>query len=87
MPPLVVFGLLLGAGYYSLALGAFFLFLANLISVNLAGVAIFLAQGIEPRTWWDAKKAKTSHCAGYCGLGIIISNTNNNSILWRPSNT
>ena len=38
MPPLVVFGLLLGAGYYSLALGALFLFLANFISVNLAGV-------------------------------------------------
>jgi len=58
MPPLVVFGLLLGAGYYSLALGALFLFLANLISVNLAGVVTFLAQGIEPRTWWEAKKAK-----------------------------
>jgi len=58
MPPLVVFGLLLGAGYYSLALGALLLFLANLISVNLAGVVTFLAQGIEPRTWWEAKKAK-----------------------------
>jgi uncharacterized hydrophobic protein (TIGR00341 family) len=58
MPPLVVCGLLLGAGYYSLALGALLLFLANLISVNLAGVVIFLIQGIEPLTWWQAKKAK-----------------------------
>jgi len=44
MPPLVVFGLLLGAGYYSLAFGALILFLANLISVNLAGVATFLSR-------------------------------------------
>jgi uncharacterized hydrophobic protein (TIGR00341 family) len=58
MPPLVVCGLLLGAGFYSLAMGALLLFLANLISVNLSGVITFLIQGIEPRTWWQAKRAK-----------------------------
>ena len=73
MPPLVVFGLLLGAGYYSLALGAFFLFLANLISVNLAGVAIFLAQGIEPRTWWDAKKAKKATVLAIVGWALLLA--------------
>ena len=73
MPPLVVFGLLLGAGYYSLALGAFFLFLANLISVNLAGVATFLSQGIEPRTWWDAKKAKRATVLAIVGWAILLA--------------
>jgi len=58
LPPLVTSGLLLGAGYESLALGALSLFLANIICVNLAGVATFLAQGIAPRTWWEADRAR-----------------------------
>ncbi len=73
MPPLVVFGLLLGAGYYSLALGALFLFLANLISVNLAGVATFLSQGIEPRTWWDARKAKKATVLAIVGWALLLA--------------
>jgi uncharacterized hydrophobic protein (TIGR00341 family) len=58
MPPLVTFGLLLGAGYESMALGALLLFLGNVICVNLAGVATFVAQGIFPRTWWEAERAR-----------------------------
>jgi uncharacterized hydrophobic protein (TIGR00341 family) len=58
LPPLVTFGLLLGAGYESMALGALLLFLVNVICVNLAGVATFLAQKILPRTWWEAERAK-----------------------------
>ena len=73
MPPLVVFGLLLGAGKYSLALGALFLFLANFISVNLAGVATFLAQGIEPRTWWEAKKAKRATLLAIVGWALLLA--------------
>jgi uncharacterized hydrophobic protein (TIGR00341 family) len=73
MPPLVVFGLLLGAGYYSLAIGALLLFLANLICVNLAGVATFLSQGIEPRTWWDAKKAKKATVLAIVGWALLLA--------------
>lgn len=58
LPPLVTFGLLLGAGYETLSLGALMLFLVNVICVNLAGVATFLAQGITPRGWPEIKKAK-----------------------------
>jgi len=65
----------------ALASGALFLFLANLISVNLAGVATFLAQGIEPRTRGGCQEGKESHNACHCGLDIIIGNTNDNSIL------
>jgi uncharacterized hydrophobic protein (TIGR00341 family) len=73
MPPLVVFGLLLGAGYYSLALGALLLFLANLICVNLAGVVTFLAQGIEPRTWWEAKNAKEATVVAIVGWILLLA--------------
>jgi uncharacterized hydrophobic protein (TIGR00341 family) len=57
LPPLVTFGLLLGAGHTAPALGALSLFLVNLICVNLAGVTTFLAQGIRPATWWEKDRA------------------------------
>ncbi len=58
LPPLTVFGLLLGSGDYSLAAGALLLFITNIICVNLAGIATFLFQGVTPRTWYAADKAK-----------------------------
>lgn len=58
LPPLVTFGLLLGAGYWSPALTALQLFLINIICINLAGVVTFLIQGIRPATWWEAARAK-----------------------------
>ena len=58
LPPLTACGLLLGAGYYSLSFSAFLLFIANIICINFAGVVTFFIQGISPRTWWEAKKAK-----------------------------
>ncbi|MDP3559885.1 MAG: TIGR00341 family protein [Legionellaceae bacterium] len=58
LPPLVVCGLLLGSGYWSLATAASSLFLMNLICVNIAGVLIFLVQGIHPLNWWEKDRAK-----------------------------
>jgi uncharacterized hydrophobic protein (TIGR00341 family) len=69
LPPLVTSGLLLGAGYESLALGALSLFLVNIICVNLAGVATFLAQGIAPRKWWEADRARK---ATFIALAVWI---------------
>ncbi len=60
LPPLVNFGLLLGSGHTAAAFNAFLLFTANLICINLSGVLTFLLQGIRPRTWWEAQKAKRS---------------------------
>jgi uncharacterized hydrophobic protein (TIGR00341 family) len=57
MPPLVVCGMLLGAGRAASAFGAFLLLAANLICINLAGVGIFLLQGVRPRSWWEAERA------------------------------
>lgn len=58
LPPLVDVGLLLGAGYMQLAVGAAILTVTNLICINLAGVLTFLVQGVRPRSWWEEKKAK-----------------------------
>lgn len=58
LPPLVAFGLLLGSGHELPAFGALLLFLVNIICINLSGVVTFLAQGIRPKTWWEAEKAK-----------------------------
>ena len=63
LPPLVTSGLLLGAafvggGQWRLAFGAFLLFAANFICLNLAGVTTFLLQGIHPSSWWEAARAR-----------------------------
>lgn len=58
IPPLVTFGLLIGAGHFDLGLGALLLFSANVICVNLAGVVTFVAQGIRPLKWWEADRAR-----------------------------
>lgn len=60
LPPLTVFGLLLGSGEYNLAVGAFLLFITNIICINLAGIGTFLLQGVSPRTWYAADKARKS---------------------------
>lgn len=58
LPPLVTSGLLLGGGYpVSWVIGAFSLFLVNLICVNLAGVSTFVLQGIKPTSWWEKDRA------------------------------
>ncbi len=58
LPPLVVAGLLVGDMQFDLALYAFLLTFTNVICVNLAGIATFILQGVRPRTWYKAKKAK-----------------------------
>jgi uncharacterized hydrophobic protein (TIGR00341 family) len=58
LPPLVTSGLLFGAGQWIDAVGAMLLFLVNITSINLSGILTFALQGIRPRRWWEAKKAK-----------------------------
>lgn len=58
IPPLVVFGLLLGSGNLLLSLQAFELVAINMICINIAGVITFLVQGVRPLNWWEASKAK-----------------------------
>jgi len=59
LPPLAVFGMLLGSGHFSACLGAFFLFVVNIVCVNLAGVITFRFFGVRPKVWWKEDKART----------------------------
>ena len=58
MPPLVVFGMLIGKGFFSEAMEAGLLTLVNVICVNLSGVATFVLQGVRPRSYLETERAK-----------------------------
>ena len=60
VPPLSAFGLLVGSGNMGPATGAVLQAAVNVICINLAGVAAFLIQGLRPRSWWEAEKAKSA---------------------------
>jgi len=61
LPPLMVFGLLVGSSHFQASLGALLLLMSNVVCVNISGVAMFLFQGVRPNRWWGAEKANT-HC-------------------------
>lgn len=58
LPPLVVSGLLVGAGELEGAMGALLLVGVNISCINLAAVATFLIQKVRPRSWWEEDRAK-----------------------------
>ncbi|MDT8368042.1 MAG: TIGR00341 family protein [Longimicrobiales bacterium] len=58
LPPLVVAGLLTGAGYPEGATGALLLVGTNVACINLAAVGTFLIQRVRPRSWWEADRAR-----------------------------
>lgn len=58
LPPFAVFGLMIASGDFNAAGGALMLVATNVICVNLAGVITFVGQGVRPRTWWEAERAK-----------------------------
>jgi uncharacterized hydrophobic protein (TIGR00341 family) len=71
LPPTAVVGLMLGHGRADLALHAGLLLAVNLLGVNLAATATFLAQGIRPRTWWQADRARRSSLVAI-GTEIVL---------------
>ena len=73
LPPLVTFGLLIGAEHIGMALGALLLFLINVICVNLAGVGTFLVQGIRPLTGWEADRAKRASRKAIFIWAVLLS--------------
>jgi len=58
LPPLMVFGLLLGGGFYSASINAFLILATNVVCLNISAVVMFLFQGIRPNSWWEAERAK-----------------------------
>jgi len=61
LPPAATAGIMLGAGQYDLASGAFLLLAVNVVCVNLSAKLVFLFKGIRPRTWLEQKKARQSY--------------------------
>ncbi len=57
LPPTAALGLMLGAGQYHYATGAALLLAVNIVCVNLSAKVVFLAKGINPRTWVEKRKA------------------------------
>lgn len=51
VPPLAAAGVYTGAGYPAAGANAMFLFAVNLVCVNVAGIALFLIQGLPPKNW------------------------------------
>ncbi|MGF1450043.1 MAG: TIGR00341 family protein [Opitutales bacterium] len=58
LPPVVAFGLLVGAGEFQLARGAGLMSGINVICVNLAAVCTFLLSGVRPNRWNDEALAR-----------------------------
>ncbi|MFO7678342.1 MAG: TIGR00341 family protein [Thermoplasmatota archaeon] len=58
LPPIVTSGLLFGSEYLNESFGAFLLFMVNLVCINLAAILTFVVQGVNPKNWWEKKKAK-----------------------------
>ena len=51
VPPLAAAGMFIGSGHGGLGLSALMLFATNLICINVAGILMFLIQGLPPRSW------------------------------------
>lgn len=51
VPPLTAAGIYTGAGLPVAGANALFLFAVNLVCVNVAGIAMFLIQGLPPKNW------------------------------------
>jgi len=58
LPPAATFGIALGHGRFDLAGGAALLLAVNVVCLNLAAKLVFLAKGVQPRTWAEKEKAK-----------------------------
>lgn len=50
--------LLFGGQYMKEGIGALLLCLVNVVCVNLSGVVTFLAEGIRPKSWREAERAR-----------------------------
>ncbi|GAB6056811.1 TIGR00341 family protein [Methanobacterium alkalithermotolerans] len=72
LPPLVIVGLLAGAGYYDLAGGAGLLFITNLVGVNFAAVLTFWVQKIKPLDKEEAKSARKYTYGALIAWGVIL---------------
>jgi len=72
LPPAAAFGLLLGGGEMSKALGAAILLAINLVCVNLAAQLVLVSRGVRPRSWWQKKEAHQSVVLNLVLWGVLL---------------
>lgn len=72
LPPLVTVGLLVGDLQFGAAYYALLLLTTNIICVNLAAVITFAVQGVSPRTWYRAEKAKKFNKVAVLSWGVLL---------------
>lgn len=73
LPPTVAVGLMLGAAEWSYAWRAAMLLLTNIICVNLAGVIVFIVQGVRPRRWYEAARARRATWRALAMWAILLT--------------
>jgi uncharacterized membrane protein len=71
LPPTATMGMMLGAGRWEEALGAFLLLIVNIVCVLLSAKVVFLLKGVRPRSWTDRNRAKQS-MAIYLSLWAVL---------------
>lgn len=71
LPPAATFGFMLGQGELKLAYGALLLLVVNVVCVNLSGLLVFLAKGIQPRLWFERRMA-TPYVLGGIALWTVL---------------
>ncbi len=64
VPPLAATGIFLAVGLPNVAGNALFLFAVNLVCINVAGIIMFLIQGLPPKQW--------RMTGGILGLWVLI---------------
>lgn len=58
LPPLSASALYVADGQWQAAIGAALLLTGNLVSLNLAGILVFLSRGIAPQQWWLKERSR-----------------------------
>ncbi len=75
MPPLIVLGLMIGQGMWEEAARAALLFVLNILSIILSGVATFWLDGIRAAKWWEIERTNraTRRAATYALILLTIA--------------
>jgi len=79
----VTLGLLLGSD--DAAAFGVLLLTANVICVNLAGIATVLLQGVRPRTWWEVERARKASRAAMLLWAVLLTLLGVTIVLARPA--
>jgi uncharacterized membrane protein len=66
-------GMLLGAGHAELASGAMLLLAVNVVSVIVSARLVFMAKGLQPRTWHERSKARQSTLVAAVFWAVLLA--------------